>query len=155
MMQPTSLFRFLIVMSIVLAVCGALIDGVFPNLLPEQFRQAQEAMVSADFRAQDLLLFIVGPPIFVAAIVSTVALYRFRPWAPRLALYVTIGGIAIYPILDAQVMSSWSMLLTETSVLLWGVVLAMSFLPPVGEKFRRLHANNSTQPTGQEPPAAN
>ena len=154
MMSPASTFRFLIVVSLALELCAAFVDAVFPGLVPEPLRLAQDAVASPDFRTQDILLIVIGLPIFVVGLVSAIGLYRFRKWAPRLALYVTIAGVAIYPLLDAQVMSAWSMLLTETSGLLWGMVLAMAFLPPLADRFHGLHANNSMQPTVRQRTAA-
>lgn len=144
-MSTPSAFRLFIVTSLVFAFLASFIDAIFPSLLPEPFRQAQDALASSELGTQDILLIVIGLPILVVGLVSAIGLYRFRPWAPRLALFVTIATVALYPFLDAQAVSAWSLLLSETSMLLWGVVLAMAFLPPVADRFSELHANSTVE----------
>jgi hypothetical protein len=143
-MMPAALaFRLFIVTSVLLAIFGGVIDAMFPDLLPEPLRKAQDALYSSELRTQDILLIVVGLPILAGGLVSVIGLYQFRPWAPRLALFVTIATLPLYPLVDAQAVSTWSMLLSESSAVLWGVVLAMAFLPPVADRFKELHANST------------
>jgi len=154
MMQPTQFFRLCIVGSIVLEVCGGVVDLVFPTLVPEPLRHAQDAIAGDDLRLQDYVLLGIGVPIAITFIASAIGMYIFRPWAPRVALYVTLGSLMLYLFLDADVSSPASALLSYTSAVLWGIVLAMAFLPPVNARFQQLPANSSMQPTGRERPAA-
>lgn len=150
-MPAATFFRVSIVMSVILTIVGAFVDAI-PGLIPEELWQAYESVVPHGLRTKDFILIAVGLPLVIAGLASTVGLYLFRPWAPRVALYITIGSLFIYPLVDIQIVSPWSQLLTEASLLLWGVVLAMAFLPPLAERFSGLRANSSMQPTGQERP---
>lgn len=154
MMRPTALFRACIVSSILLQALASLVDVLFPALVPEALRHAQEAVTSGDLRVQDYVLIAVGVPMVITFLAAAAGLYRFHSWAPRVALYVTLASFLIYPLVDAEVFSFASSLMSDLSMLLWGIVLAMAFLPPVSERFRRLPANSSMQPTGRERPAA-
>lgn len=152
-MSISTFFRLSIVVSVALAVVGAFIDAV-PGLIPAELWRAYESTVPQGIRTKDIVLMVIGAPLFVATLVSIVGLYRFRPWSPRAALYVSIASLLIYPLIDVQIVSPWSQLLTEVSAVLWGVVLAMAYLPPLAQRFQGLRSNSSMQPTGQERPAA-
>lgn len=152
-MTASSFFRLSIVLSVALAVVGAFIDAM-PGLIPEELWHAYETVVPQGIRTKDIALIVIGLPLLFATVVSIVGLYQFRPWSPRAALYVSIASVLIYPLIDIQIVSPWSQLLTEASAVLWGVVLAMAFLPPLAQRFQGLRANSSMQPTGQERPAA-
>jgi hypothetical protein len=135
-MKAATFFRVSIVVSIALAIVGAIIDAVL-GLIPEELSRAYELVVPQGSRTKDVLLLLIGSTLFVAGIGSTVGLYLFRPWAPRVALCVSVAGLLIYPLIDVQIMSPWSQLLTEASFVLWGAVLAMAYLPPLAQRFRR------------------
>src|SRR5439155_25959106 len=115
MMQPTVLFRLFIVGSIVLEVCGGVIDLVLPNLVPEGLRDARDAMASGDLRFQDYLLIGIGIPIVITFIAAAIGLYRFRSWAPRTALYVTLASLVLHVLLHAEVSSPAAALLSYAS----------------------------------------
>jgi hypothetical protein len=152
-MTASSFFRLSIVLSVALAVVGAFIDAM-PGLIPEELWHAYETVVPQDIRTKDIVLIVIGLPLLLATVVSIVGLFRFRPWSPRAALSVSIASVLIYPLIDIQIVSPWSQLLTEASAVLWGVVLAMAFLPPLAQRFQGLPANSSMLPTGEERPAA-
>ena len=154
MTRPTTLFRLAIVGSIVLGACSAVVDIAFPSLVPEALRNAEEAIANPGLQLQDYLLIGIGVPILISLIACAFGLYTFHRWAPRVSVYVTVGSLLLYLLLDGGVYSPWSALLSEASSILWGVVLAMAFLPPVSARFQELHANNPMQPTGQTRPAA-
>ncbi|MGH8520971.1 MAG: hypothetical protein ACREU9_06040 [Gammaproteobacteria bacterium] len=135
MKQPTVLFRALLVASIASALAGGVLDFLFPELIPQSLREAQEALSAPELTAQDIGLMVVGLPYLAAFVVCSVALYRFRRWAPRASLYLTIASVAVYPFAGFIVASEWSQLLTEASALFWGAMLAMAHLPPLKERF--------------------
>lgn len=144
-MPASSFFRLFIVTSVALAVAGAFIDAV-PGLIPEELWHAYQTVVPQGIRTKDIVLIVIGLPLLLATIVSIVGLYQFRPWSPRTALYVSVASLLIYPLIDVQIVSPWSQLLTEVSAMLWGVVLAMAFLPPLSQRFQGSRANSSMQP---------
>jgi hypothetical protein len=90
---------------------------------------------------------IIGLPYLAALIACAVALYRFRRWAPRASLYLTIASVALYPFSGFSVASEWSQLFTDASAIFWGAMLAMTHLPPLKEHFTAESANPSVQPT--------
>ena len=152
-MPPSLFFRIAIVVSLALAVAGAFVDAV-PGLIPEELWRAHESAVPQGIRMKDIALMAIGFPLLIATAVSVVGLYLFRPWSPRAALYTSILSMLIYPLIDVQIVSPWSQLLTEASAVLWGVVLAMAFLPPLALRFQGGRAIHSMRPTGQERPTA-
>jgi hypothetical protein len=142
--NPVALFRALLIISVACALVGATIDLMFENLIPLPLREAQNALTAAELTITDLVLLITGIPLIIAFVVCAVGLYRLRPWAPRACLYITIASLFLYPLIGASVVSQWSTLLTETSALLWGAVMAMAFLPPINLKFGTIRANSSS-----------
>ena len=130
-------YRFLLVGSLVLGVVGAVFDILFPSALPSAFSQAQEAQDVSLSIATILFGGIAGLIILVGGIASTVGLYLFRPWAPRLALATTALGILVVPAFGAMALSGWAMAITELSSTLWGAVLAIAFFSSLSERFTR------------------
>ena len=144
MNHPVFVFRAFLVASIAAGLLGGLLDLALPSLIPQLLREAQDALTSPELTRRDILLLIVGLPLLLGAVACAVGLYRFRPWAPRASIYLTIGSLVIYPLLDVTVVSQWSLLLTESGAILWGAMLAMAFLSPVKEHFNGVPANFSS-----------
>jgi hypothetical protein len=150
MKRLTTLYRTLLVMSIACALLGGAIDSLVPELIPVSIREAQEALEETGLTTQDIGLIVVGLPYLAAFAICAVALYRFRRWAPRLALYLTIASLLIYPFAGVTVASEWSQLFIEASAVLWGAVVAIAHLPPLRERFAATSASSVVQQTTQD-----
>ena len=130
-----SLFRALLVGSLVLGLVGAVIDVLVPVLVPEVLWQAQAEAAGEEIRLADYVLMVAGVVLLVAAMVSAYGLYMFRRWAPLFSLLVTVATVPLYPLTGVSISSGWAVGLTEVSMMLWGGVLAFSYAGPIKDRF--------------------
>ena len=145
-MTIESRFRALLVASMALGLLGAFIDLAVPTLIPPELAAAHDDFAGSDLGMSAAVTFGVASVVLVVGgLVSLYGLWFFRRWGPRLAVGITVLAYLIYPFLGYNLSSGLASTLTDVSTLLWGIVLAMAFLPPLKERF--MHAEVS-------PPAA-
>lgn len=130
-------YRALLLASVAFGIFSALFDTVFPSALPAAFVQAQEAHDSSLTTASILLGGIGGLVLLVIGVTSTVGLYQFRPWAPRLAVVTTALALPLISLLGATASSGYAMALNEISSTLWGAVVALAYFSPLRNCFVR------------------
>jgi urea transporter len=130
-----SLFRKLLLLSIICAAMGGLLDIVLPNLIPASLYQAQEEVEQAASHTEFIVLLLIGIPIIIVNIISVVGLFRFRPWAPRIAIIATLLSFMSYPLLGYSLSSGWAKALIDFSTMLWGVVLTLTYCSPIRKRF--------------------
>ena len=134
--MPASLvlFRALIIASVVAGVLGASVDAVFPSLIPASVAKAVEDLPPP----QMLAILSAGVLVLVTFggfVTATIGLYMFQPWSRRLAIVMTLLSLLSYPLLGINVQSGWAQLLLECSSMLWGAVIAMSYVSSVSHRF--------------------
>ena len=132
---PT-MFRVLLLASLVLGLAGAVIDVFAPGLVPEVLWQALADVTGEDATWKDYVLMVAGVVLLAAAVVSVYGLYLFRRWAPAYSVIVTVATIPLYPMTNVSISSGWAVRLTEVSMMLWGAVLALAWSGPIAERFR-------------------
>lgn len=144
-MNQTTIFRFLVVASIVMAPLGASLDFFVPSLLPTVLGDAYEAYAIADAPAMSYVLALAGLALvlFIGSVVGTIGLLLFKPWGRPLSLWSSVLGMLSYPFLGAVVYSGWANMLTETSMLFWGAALAMAYFAEIKVRFEPSFANNA------------
>jgi urea transporter len=130
-----SVFRKLLLLSIMLAVIGILLDILLPSLIPDQLYRAQEEVEQSASSTEFIILLLISIPLIIVNIVSVVGLFFFRPWAPRIAIIATLLSFMIYPLLGYSLSSGWALALTDFSTLLWGVVLTLTYCSPIRKRF--------------------
>jgi urea transporter len=130
-----SLFRKLLLLSIILAAIGILLDIVFPNLMPKPLYQAQQEVDQSVSSNEFIILLLISIPLVIVNSISVVGLFCFRPWAPRIAIIATLLSFMIYPLLGYSLSSGWALALTDFSTLLWGVVLTLTYCSPIRKRF--------------------
>lgn len=127
-------FRALLIVSVVTSLIGSFVDNVFPSLIPEPLAQAFDNLpppaTLALFSASALFLVTFG-----GMITAVLGLYFFQPWSRYLAVWMTALQLLFYPLFGVSVQSGWAQLLLEVSSVLWGVVLAMSFVSSLSSRF--------------------
>lgn len=133
-MSP-KLFRYTLIAYVALAIFGGIFDVVFPTALPGVLAHAQEANDTNLSSITLILLGILGLIVGVGGITATIGLYLFRPWAPRLAVVVTVLALFVWPLLGVDVASGWSVALTSLSTTLWGAILALAYFSPIKAQF--------------------
>ena len=133
--MTTLQFRLLLIASLVTGITAGFFDFVFPSTIPESFMQAQAAY-DAKQSTTSLIYLLVTCLVGVAGLISTfIGLFRFRPWAPRIAVFTTLILVLAYPAMGVTVSSGWASALTELSSYIWGFILAVVYYSPIKEKF--------------------
>lgn len=134
-MSAVTLFRALLLASIVTGLAGSFIDLVFPSLIPQSLSAAFDALpetpAPAVFGASVLVVVTFG-----GTVAAMVGLYHFQAWSRPLALVMTVLSLLFFPLLGASIASGWSSLLLEVSTTLWGAVLAMSYVSSLSGRFQ-------------------
>jgi hypothetical protein len=128
------LFRALIFASVVTGLVGGSLDLIFTGLIPESLSKAFTELPSppmlALVSASALVLVTFG-----GIVAATIGLYLFQPWARPLALWMTLLGLLFHPLLGPSLQSGFAQLLLDLSSLLWGGVIAMSFVSSLSARF--------------------
>ena len=146
-MNQATIFRFLVVASIAIAILGASVDSFVPGLLPTVLEDAYEAYAAAEEPTMSYALALGGLALvlLIGAVVGTIGLVLFRPWGRPLSLWLSVLAMLSYPFLGPVVSSGWGTMLTETSMMLWGAALAMAYFAEIKVRFERDFANNAMQ----------
>lgn len=134
MLASIVLFRALLLASVVTGVAGAFVDTLFPSLIPKPLVDAFETLPPPRMFAiigAGLLVLIT----FGGFVTATVGLYLFQPWSRGLAIAMTALSLLSYPLLGVAIQSGWAQLLLECSSMLWGAVIAMSYVSSVSHRF--------------------
>lgn len=151
-MNQTSIFRFLIVAAVTIAVIGACIDSLMPGLLPPILENAYDTYIATEEPVLWLTLAVGGFSLvlFIAGIVSTIGLLLFKRWSRPLSFWLSVLSVFSYPFFGAALYSGWSLMLTEISMMLWGAVLAMAYFSELRVRFEDPVANNVMQATRED-----
>jgi hypothetical protein len=135
--MTTSHYRALIIAFVFFGLLGGALDLIFPALIPAEFRQLQEAHDNA-LSTMNILLFAgLGLVGGVCALVSTYGLFRFRPWAPRLAIWGTILALACWPFAGAYAQSGLAIATSFLASYLWGAIVVLAYVGPMSVQFNR------------------
>ena len=133
--MPPSVFRVLLVSSVLIAIIAGTIDFIVPNAVPEELAQAQkkydESLATSNSIAFTLLITLAG----ILSVGSTVGLYMFKSWARPLAILATAFGLFMFGVFEANVYSGWAMALNEMASMLWGSVIAAAYFSPLKDRF--------------------
>lgn len=127
-------FRILLAAALATMALGAIVDLVFPSLLPDGLARASEELpVPPAFSS--LLPGIAVAAWALVSFASLIGLFFFKAWSRITLLASTVGGFALYPALGPSVSSWAAQALTDASSLLVGAVLVASYLEPVRHYF--------------------
>jgi hypothetical protein len=151
-MNQATIFRFLVVTSIALAVLGALVDSIVPGLLPTVLEEAYETYVAAEEPTMSHALTLGGLALvlLIGTAVGTIGLLLFKPWGRQLSLWLSVLAMLSYPFLGPAVYSGWATMLTETSMMLWGAALAMAYFAEIKLRFIDAGVSGMRSQAGQE-----
>ena len=128
-------FRRLMIASLILALLGGAVDIAFPGLVPERVREADAAFFDTLPTERLLALGVVALAATIGAVAAFVGLFRFRSWARPLNLVLCASVLLLWPLLCHFVSSGVALALSDLSALAWGAVTALSYVPPLDERF--------------------
>jgi uncharacterized BrkB/YihY/UPF0761 family membrane protein len=130
-------YRGLVILSLASGLIGGLLDLLVPSLLSVQFHEAQAAQEESMSIGQLGVALLLSLPGVVMVISATYGLYRFRPWAPRLALIGTAFTLAAWPAFGATGQSGLSLAFSYAASYAWGACLVLSHVEPCRAWFSR------------------
>lgn len=153
-MTPTpKLFRYFLAANLALVVAGSFVDAVFPALVPDVLSDAHSKLGDAEMASYELhhwlLLGVASALLIGLVIASYVGLFLFKRWGRRVAVLSTLLAIPFYVPFGPQLQSGWATLLLETSMMLWGAILAMAYFSPLKTRFETPAADSAVPPTPQ------
>lgn len=136
-----SRFRLLLAASLVLGLLAAFIDQALPQLLPTAFRDVNAAQQAAAAEQPMAWYMLVLAVLCIGGLIATVyGLFRFRRWAPWLAVAGSALTVFVTPVMGPLAQSGLAMGLGYASSYLWGAVLVLCFVPPIRPLFARREA---------------
>jgi urea transporter len=129
------MFRALVVGSLALGMLGAVVDVMFPGLIPEELREAESDLTDELSTIPTMLAGGSAVAALVLGVVSAIGPLMFRRWGRTLALVATAAGLAAYPFIGYVLMSGVGLGLYELSSVMWGAVLALAYCSTISDRF--------------------
>ncbi|HQS59379.1 MAG: hypothetical protein B7Y56_13385 [Gallionellales bacterium 35-53-114] len=133
--MSSSQFRTLLTASLIFGLLGVFFDFFYPSEFLESISQAQSKIDADMSTIKFSFIMIVGLLIAITGIASTIGLFIFKSWAPKLAVSTTVAAISIAPLLGVHAVSGFSYSLSELSTMLWAVALYVIYFTPLKDKF--------------------
>lgn len=125
-----SQFRWLVALSLILALLAGTLDLMIPSLLPEAVSTAQD-QYWAQLSTLDLL---TSAGLFVAAavvlFVATYGLFFFKKWGPSLSVTGTLLSVLAMVVGPFAVLSGPAFALVDLASYAWGAALIVCHLEP-------------------------
>lgn len=129
-------FRVLVVLQFVISIAAVAV--VF---LPAGYSQELEAAYAAEpvtWLVDGGWLSIVVVGLFLVAwLASQIGLFLFKRWGRTLSLYFTVAEFILTPFQGPTLSSALESTLLDTSMLLWGAMLALAYFSTVSNRFER------------------
>lgn len=140
-MSMTTLFRSIMIGSLVLEVMSVIAGETLSQTLPAPLRQylATEGVELSQDEAIKMLVIALTlvVPSLIALIVAIVGIWKFKPWARTLYVVLSILTFLVPLALGPVIMNPWENLFMSLAELSGGIVLAMMFLPPIAHEFEK------------------
>jgi hypothetical protein len=130
-------YRVALIAEWVLALGAAAIGIATEPLLAPELRAYLDRQASAPLTAYDLIEMAVGLAFLGLAAATTVGLFRFKRWARRLFLVLTLFGFVPILAMGPTVETGAATALAEAATLLSGIILALIYWSPVRDRFEK------------------
>ena len=122
-------FRLLIIASVVVGLVGSFVDLLVPTLVPDAYQAAQKTEEDSMSLTRLLAALAVALPGLSFYFASVYGLYRFRSWAPRIAVVGTALILLAYPLFGTFAQSGVAVSLSYLASYLWGALLVLGYAP--------------------------
>ncbi|WP_298207492.1 hypothetical protein [Acidovorax sp.] len=123
-------YQAVLLSSLILGFMGVAVDFAVPSQIPEGIRNAE----SAHFAEMSLPRLLFGVTLSLTSIalvlVATYGLYRFRHWAPRLAVLGTATSLLAGLAGGLYVQSGIAAILTFVASYAWGASVVLAYAQP-------------------------
>jgi hypothetical protein len=134
-MQIKTIFRGIILIYIASMAANITLSIMLDDMLPvELYNYLAEVENKPVTNLDYFVLFI----LMVFYPLSLIGIWLFNAWGRTLFVAMEVLGILIFPIIIGHVvMNPWEALFYEISGMLSGIIIAMLFIGPVGDKFNK------------------
>ena len=139
--MSTREFRALVLASLFLQVLWAGVDFVFPALVPPAIASAIENEPLPAVMTTGWVIWLLAVWA-IALIGATIGLLFFKRWARSVALWGTLGGFALFPILGGAYSSGWAGAFQDAAATTWGAALALAYFGPIAQRFAPCHKDD-------------
>jgi hypothetical protein len=128
------LFRSIFVSGLLLGIASALVDVVVPGLLSPSLSEAWDQEPNFFDTASH---WVIGLAVIwaVAMLAASLGFFMFKRWARATLLWGSVIGLALYAPFGSSASSWLSTALGDTSSLLFGASLAISYFSPLSSRF--------------------
>lgn len=134
-MDIRRVFRFLLVVEILLAITGGILTLCTGALLPEELQAYERAAAETDYTTREWVLLGVSITFFILFLASSIGLFVFWRPARRLYLWSTIGGLALTPFYGPYLDAGWGQLFDGASMVICGVILGLIYCSPLRDLY--------------------
>lgn len=120
----------MLLFSFALGLVGAFLDFAIPSLVPSVILKAvqeHDAAMSMTRQFIGVLLIFAGVGLSWLAMYG---LYRFRRWAPRLAVVGTVISLLALPVFNFTSQSGFASAFISLSTSLWGAAVVLCYIDP-------------------------
>mgnify|MGYP004002593015 CR=1 FL=1 len=139
-MSPENTFRFILVSSIIAIIlsvsAGIGLEGSLPLELQTYLAWEAEQDISTS-------LGIFFLTVLILYIINVVGLWKFKPWAKKMYVVITVFSFISLPLLGPMVMNAWESMFYDIAILLEGALLVLLFVGPVANKFNPIIVERS------------
>lgn len=127
-------FRWLIVLSFGLPILSIVADYTFlAHLIPQELKAAMDHQFDQEMGDPSWVTLIAsasGIALLLALPFQVYGLLRFRSWAPKFAIWLSVASYATMPFLGATVYSGLTATAISLSSALWGIIIFLPYMSP-------------------------
>lgn len=129
-----SAFRWLVIVSFVFPTLCAIGDATFfSHLIPPEIQAAldQHTEQQVSEASWGILAFSMGLiTLLVAFAVNVYGLMRFKQWAPKFSIWISVACYVVLPFMGVTVMSGITYAAMSLGSALWGIVVVLPLVSP-------------------------
>lgn len=130
-------YRVLCAASFLIPTLGIIADFSLDPLPAELTGLYDKYRLNWPLTAKEIAASVAGVLYLIAEVAALYGMLRFRQWAPKFSIWVTVAGTVIVCFLGPVLMSAFSYSTGSLGSTLFGAALAMAFYSPeVREMFR-------------------
>jgi hypothetical protein len=127
-MPATSLFRAVLIAGLIFAIIAGVAGSSLSDTLPPTLQDYLAQVEDEDILDGKTIFFLIAALVMPILLpISTIGLWKFKPWARTLYVVITMAFIPFYPVLGPVVMNGWEAMFNDIALMLDGILIAMMF----------------------------
>jgi len=130
-------FRVILASSVVAGIIGIIVSMLSEASLPFELQQYVASQASEPMSPRMMVALVIWVPALVISLIGAMGMFIFWRPARMLALIGTLLALAALPFYVPIVETGLATLFSESSSILWGMVLAVAYWSPLAQRFGR------------------